>query len=329
MFLSIIVPVYNVEAYLRKCVDSLLDQDLPKADYEIILVDDGSTDNSGRLCDVFASSYNNINVIHQPNKGLSVARNTGISSAKGKYIQFVDSDDYLNPNVLGGIVHQLDALNLDVLRINYQNVNEAGDVFEPNKYSKPFDDYTAEVCDGLTFLNERMGYACYAVQFVIKAAIIQQPKNYFKEGIYYEDVEWAPRILLQAQRVSCCPTVIYNYLYRQGSISRNASQAKRRKSIMDRLLILESYISLKQKVTDNRWFLGMISMMSIAILTETSRWFYLERDSIIQMLKRISVFPLSTFHTTPSARCKIRLANISPFLLCAILHYRKKNSRLL
>ena len=123
MILSVIVPVYNTEAYLEKCVSSLLDQDLPKEDYEIILIDDGSTDSSGSLCDVFVSAHDNIRVIHQSNRGLSAARNEGIALARGKYIQFVDSDDYLNPNVLQGIVLALESKNLDILRINYQNVN--------------------------------------------------------------------------------------------------------------------------------------------------------------------------------------------------------------
>lgn len=322
MFLSIIVPVYNVETYLRKCVGSLLDQDLPKADYEIILIDDGSTDNSGRLCDLFASSYSNINVIHQPNKGLSAARNAGISSAKGRYIQFVDSDDYLNPNVLGGIVRQLEALNLDVLRINYQNVNEAGDVFEPNNYSKPFDDYTTEVCDGLTFLNERMGYACYAVQLVIKRSILQQNGSGFKEGVYYEDTEWAPRILVKTERVASCQTMAYNYLYRQGSISRSTDLKRKHKAVEDKLGLIESLREQAKNLNDRSWFDGMTAQTVLSVLAEVSRFFYPRREQYLRRLKDLNVFPLSTYHATSSALKKIRIANLSPELLCIMLHLK-------
>ena len=104
MKLSIVVPIYKVEPYLRKCVDSLLNQDLPTEDYEIILVDDGSPDCCGEICDEYASKYGNIRVIHRENGGLSAARNSGIEIAQGKYIQFVDSDDYLEPNVLKTLV---------------------------------------------------------------------------------------------------------------------------------------------------------------------------------------------------------------------------------
>ena len=133
--LSFIVPVYNVALYLRKCVDSLLAQDYD--DYEIILVDDGSTDESGVICDEYAASSLSaagtspfseadhsiipIRVIHQVNAGLSAARNTGIKAAKGEYICFVDSDDYWEPNVLGGLMAQVERDNLDVLRFDYQN----------------------------------------------------------------------------------------------------------------------------------------------------------------------------------------------------------------
>ena len=328
MILSIIIPVYNTETYLRKCVESLLNQDLSQTEYEIILVDDCSTDSCGQLCDDFSTQCDNIRVIHhQRNKGLSAARNTGIVSAAGKFIQFVDSDDYLVPNVLRSIVTKMEHDNLDILRINYQNVTSTGMVFEPNKYSKPFVYYDEDFFNGITFLNEKLGFACYAVQFVVKASILQQTKNFFKEGIYYEDIEWTPRIILQAQRVASSSLIVYNYLYRQDSITRNVDLDKKRKAITDKLSILDSFIPLRKSIDDGKWFDGMTSRMSLSILTETSRWFYSDRGNIIHELKKRSVFPLSFFHATPSTRYKIILANISPSLFCALLHFRKNNHR--
>ncbi|MBQ0088691.1 MAG: glycosyltransferase, partial [Prevotellaceae bacterium] len=207
--LSIIVPIYNVEPYLRKCVESLLTQDLDPAEYEIILVDDGSTDGSGELADQLEvsaqysvlsnqssavstqcsedsnqkSQITNhksqiIKVLHQPNGGLSAARNTGIMAAKGDYVCFVDSDDYWEPNVLGGLMAQVERDDLDVLRFKWQNVrvvsglvdermsglvDERYEVFNPNK-SDPYrlEDYSSDVTTGVDFLNTRFGYACYA-----------------------------------------------------------------------------------------------------------------------------------------------------------------------
>ena len=91
--LSIIVPVYNVEMYLKRCVDSILKQDYDNM--EIILVDDGSTDSSGVICDQYASNYKNVKVIHKKNGGLSDARNFGLDNCRGQYISFIDSDDWI------------------------------------------------------------------------------------------------------------------------------------------------------------------------------------------------------------------------------------------
>lgn len=320
MKLSIIVPVYNVEAFLSKCVDSLLAQDLPEDDFEIILVDDGSTDSSGALCDTLAAEHGNIRVIHQQNRGLSGARNAGIPGASGDYVMFVDSDDFLCPNVLGTLVGLMESKALDILRFNYQNVNMDGAVFEPNKYVKPFVDYSDEVCDGEMFLNERLGYACYAWQFLVKASILRQEGNGFKEGIYFEDVEWTPRILLQARRVASTDTLVYNYLFRTGSIARNKDAEKKRKAISDKMTILEGFAALKPQVKDDRWFRGMSSQIALSIFDIVGRFFYPERKDYIRALKRQVAFPLSTYHATKSSKRKIWLANVSPLLVCRLYH---------
>lgn len=325
MLLSIIVPVYNVESYLRKCVGSLLHQDLGKEEYEIILVDDGSTDTSGSICDELSRCSRNVVVHHKENGGLSSARNAGIAISRGKYIQFVDADDYLNIDVLGSIVKQLTMWNLDVLRVNYQNVNEKGEVFDPNQNSKPFDDYSETICDGLSFLNERLGYACYAVQFITRASLLKQTGNGFKDGVYFEDVEWVPRMMLQAQRVASSNLMVYNYLFRYNSITRNSDLGKKRKSVGDKIGLIESLKRQKNEVTDKRWFMGMIAQTVISVLIDVSCHFYHDRNQYIRILRRLKVFPLSSYHATDSALKKIRIANMSPELLCFFLHF--KNGR--
>ena len=320
MLLSIIVPVYNVKAYLQKCVDTLLDQDLELSDYEIILVDDGSTDGSGILCDGLAATHGNVRVIHRENGGLSAARNTGILAASGEYLQFVDSDDYLNPAVLKGLLGQAKTQELDILRFNYQNINGQGEVFEPNKVSKPFVDYSGEVCDGETFLTERLGYACYACQFLIRTDILKNGNGLFREGIYFEDVEWTPRILLQADRVASTGTIVYNYLFRTGSIARNSDAEKKRKAIRDKMTILEGFAALERQVSDDRWFLGMSSQIALSVFDTVGRYFYPERKEYVKALKKQVSFPLSTYHATKSAKWKIRLANLSPYLVCLLYH---------
>lgn len=316
--LSIIVPIYNVESYLHKCVDSLLNQDLPQDEYEIVLVDDGSPDHCGAICDEYASTYHNIKAIHRPNGGLSAARNSGIEVALGEYLQFVDSDDYLESNVLKTLVEKMDQDHLDVLRFNYQNVNDIYEVFEPNKVSKPFMDYRDSVCDGLTFLTERLGYACYACQFVIKRGLLTGCK--FKEGIYFEDTDWTSRLLLKAQRVTSTNLVAYNYLVRTGSITQSVDEEKKQKVLNDKLSLIDSLKQIMSSIDDKRWFEGMIAQTTLSIIGYVSSNFYEKKDFYIKELKNKGVFPLSTYHSTKNASRKIRIANISPKILSFLLH---------
>ncbi len=320
MLLSIIVPVYNVEKYLRKCVDSLLTQDLPHEEYEIILVNDGSTDQSGTICDEYAADHPNVKAIHQQNGGLSAARNSGIAMAQGRYVQFVDSDDYLEPNVLKTLVEKMETDQLDVLRFNYRNVNERYEVIEPNKDPKRWVNYSSEVCDGLTFLNERLGPACYACQFMARRELLTDCR--FKEGIYFEDTEWTPRMLIKAQRAASTELMVYNYLFREGSITQSVDEAKKRKVLADKLLLVDSMKAQMQQVADKRWFEGMIAQTVISIISYVSANYYDKRKEVMAALKEKDVFPLSTYQSNQTGKRKIAWANISPRLLCFMLHLK-------
>lgn len=361
--LSFIVPVYNVAPYLRKCVDSLLAQDYD--DYEIILVDDGSTDESGVICDEYAAaplstngtspfseadhSIIPIRVIHQENGGLSAARNTGIKDAKGEYICFVDSDDYWQPNVLGGLMAQVERENLDVLRFDYQNVrlkNEGEyEVFQPNKDPKRDVDYSDDVTDGETFLNERLGPACYAVMFILRRDIILNLKSeeivppagkeiinhkseiddcLFTEGIYFEDVDWTPRLLLRAKRVASTPQVVYNYLWRTGSITLPTDPVKRKKVLEDKIRLIRGFQEQSQFVKDPVWFTWMTSSTAMGVLGMLAKMSPAERKPYLQELKSLHIFPLSTKKEKMlSQRVKTYLANVSPNLYCTLMSIRK------
>lgn len=320
MLLSIIVPVYNVEKYLRKCVDSLLTQDLSHEEYEIILVDDGSTDQCGMICDEYAASHSNVKVLHQQNGGLSAARNSGIAVAQGRYVQFVDSDDYLEPNVLKTLAEKMENRQLDVLRFNYRNVNERYEVIEPNKDPKCWVNYSSEVCNGLTFLNERLGPACYAWQFMVRRELLTDCR--FKEGIYFEDTEWTPRLLIKAQRAASTEMMVYNYLFREGSITQSVDEAKKRKVLADKLQLVDSLKAQMQQVADKRWFEGMIAQTVISIISYVAANYYDKRKEVIAALTKKDIFPLSTYQSNQTGKRKIAWANISPGLLCFMLHLK-------
>ena len=323
LILSIVVPIYKVEKYLHKCVDSLLQQDLSPEEYEIILVDDGSPDRCGEICEEYAARYANVKVVHRENGGLSAARNSGMEAAKGKYVQFVDSDDYLEPNVLKTLVGKMDEDGLDILRFNYKNVNERYEVFEPNKVSKPFVDYRDEICDGLTFLTERLGFGCYAWQFVIRRELLEN--CHFKEGVYFEDTEWAPRLLLKASRVTSTELMVYNYLMRQGSITQSVEEKKKRKVLDDKLLLIDSLKEQMLTIEDKRWFEGMIAQSVLSIIGYVRKGSYVDRKEIMRALKAKRVFPLSSYHSTKAADRKIRMANVSPWLLYWFIRLKNKS----
>lgn len=152
--LSIIVPMYNSEKWLPKCVESLLRQDIPLEEYEIILVDDGSPDGCRKMAEEYSARYSNIIVLTRPNGGTSAARNTGIHTAQGKYLYFVDPDDYILENSLKAILHRMEEESLDVLRFAYTEVDEAGNEAHSVKHPEPID-YSPGVMDGCAFMAER------------------------------------------------------------------------------------------------------------------------------------------------------------------------------
>lgn len=319
---SIIVPIYNVERYLHKCVDSLLSQDLPSSEYEIILVDDGSPDACPQICDEYERMFDNIRVVHQQNGGLSAARNSGIQVAQGKYVMFVDSDDYLQKNVLGALIEQMESQQLDVLRYNYYNVHEDGSVFEPHKNPKPYFDYSSEVVDGETFLNDRLGFACYACQFLIRRELLDGCT--FTPGIYFEDTDWTPRMLLTAKRVASTGLVVYHYLWREGSITLPTSPEKKQKILDDRMKLLHGFQVQRKLVTDDRWFKWHTASLVITILSTIASYSRAKRDTYIREIQSLNVFPLTTYRAVGNNKYKIRLANISPSLYCKLMRIIRK-----
>lgn len=328
MKLSIIVPIYGVELYLRKCVDSLLAQDVD--DYEIILVDDGSPDACPAICDEYASAsfaslhHSNIpiRVVHRENGGLSAARNSGIEAAQGEYIMFVDSDDYIEPNVLGGLMEQVERDRLDVLRYRLQYVNSKYEIYSPYK-SDPFkgNDYSEVPTDGVSFLNARMSTACYAWTFILKRELLEG--CIFTPGIYFEDTDWTPRMLCKAKRVASTQTVVYNYLIREGSITNAVNRSKKKKVLDDKIHLISTLKlhadDLRKNGRYNGWYQDMIAMTVISIIGKISQDFYSDRATYLEQLNQLHVLPIKTLSL------KARLINWSPRFMIELLHL--KNSR--
>lgn len=317
MKLSIVVPVYNVEKYLSKCLDSLLDQNIQNDQYEIIVVNDGSTDSSGDIAKCYADSNSNITLINQENKGLSGARNTGIDAASGEYVWFVDSDDFIERNILNGLVRKMRDDDLDVLRFDYQNINEEGVIVYPNKNPKRHSDYSDSITNGSDFLANRLGLACYVCMFIIKTTLLKHNSIYFTEGIYFEDSEWTPRVLYAAPRVSSTTQVVYNYLVREGSITQPKTEAQKVKIIEDKIFVISEMIK-QNRNHYNLWYDRFVTFSTINTLQYiaiNSKWKY------IKLLTNTKVLPVrNNMDGKTSMRIYAKLINLSPYLFCYLYH---------
>ena len=322
--ISIIIPVYNVEKYLAKCLDSILVGNAFTG--QVICVNDGSIDGSAAILEEYAQKYPNIEIITQLNVGLSAARNAGIKAAKGEYICFVDSDDYWEENVLGGLMEQIERDQLDVLRFKYQNINEQYEVFNPYKRDPRLEnDYSESVTDGVLFLNSRMNTQCYAVMFIIKRSLLIDDRKIddrclFTEGIYFEDTDWTPRMLVRAKRVASTNTVVYNYLQREGSITKAVNRSKQQKVLDDKMRLIgemqRQSNELKSKGLNNAWFSRMIADTVISVIGMVSVDFYVERKEYLKQLKQMDIYPLAI------KSAKARLINLSPCLAVELLHLK-------
>lgn len=210
MRFSVIVPVYNVEKYLAQCVESVLFQSY--RDFELILVDDGSTDASGKICDDFAVFDRRVRVIHKMNGGLSDARNTGIKAATGDYLLFLDSDDFWQTErVMGSICHMLDRTGVAVVQFGHEVfLHKENTIVKglPRNYSI----YNGENIDEMLWnLVYKGGLAISACSMAISRRFVVDNDLFFKKNLKTEDLEWAIRLFISAPTLVCSDEYFYAY----------------------------------------------------------------------------------------------------------------------
>lgn len=229
MKLSLIIPVYNTEAYLRECLLSCTEQDLE--DYEIIVIIDGSPDNSLDIAREFAADYDNITVISQPNAGLSEARNAGMRKARGKYIMFVDSDDRIREQSLKPLVERCIDENLDMLLFCAADITGDEAV---RRFSYP---ENAPVFAGRTMLDRK--FQVCAPFAIYRKGMLEDHHISFFPGIFHEDNDFTPRVYYHSQRTGMTDEVIYLVRQTPGSITRSINPQKSYDSIkvMERLAL--------------------------------------------------------------------------------------------
>lgn len=221
--ISIIVPVYNVEKYLPRCIDSILAQTYKNI--EVILVDDGSPDKCGAICDEYAKKDKCIKVIHKKNGGLSDARNAGINAAMGEYIGFVDSDDYIVPDMYEKLYNAIVKTNSDIAISNFLYVDEMGNEIGQNNNLPIYDD----VLSGRQILGEKMvedkfWYWVVAWNKLYKKSIFDDIR--YPIGKIHEDEFIIHSIYAKVDQVACVPDALIYYVQRSDSIMGRKSSIK-------------------------------------------------------------------------------------------------------
>lgn len=261
MFLSIIVPVYNVENYLKRCIQSIIDCNL--SDYELILVNDGSTDRSREICEEYAKQYKDVILINKENGGLSDARNCGMNRAIGKYISFIDSDDYIISENFSKTIKRLkkideDNNSLDILVNDFFRVSDEEKIIDRINQIEN----TQDIINDEKYMNRFLcDYGCFwnTWRFVFRREFLIENSYSFKKGYLCEDIDFAVKALVSTNKIGFYHNPYYCYRIGRKSSIMNVVTIKR---IDDYLSITSECMDL---LNDNKPFFmkRMIDKLSI------------------------------------------------------------------
>lgn len=268
--LSVVIPVYNIRDYVERCVRSVLAQ--PDVPLEVLIVDDGSTDDSGAVCDALAAEDSRVTVIHKPNGGLSDARNYGLCHAQGEYILFMDGDDWLTENVCPGLLQMAlqDRADVVIGKVHFLREEPVMTRWE-EAVEKNFTFHT--VYTGKEYLLKCLqtgGLRVEVGRHLYRTGFLRANGLQFCKGILHEDEEFTPRVLLQAQRVVLTGQEIYDYdNCRASSITHAEGLSTRR--VQDRLRIYDSLAEIYRTVTPRalrrrRWWQNRLLQLLAAFV---------------------------------------------------------------
>lgn len=251
---SIIVPVYNVQQWLNKCIDSLISQSYKNI--EVLLINDGSTDRSGEICDEYSSKDSRIKVIHISNNGQSVARNKGLHISKGEYVLFIDSDDYLcDREIIKKFVNILNNSKCDFIytsycRFNDGNENEITEILPINLTNKDIENKLGKNILADLITQNSFHHAPYLK--VCRRDFILKNNLYFREGYYHEDVEWSFKVFYYAKKIVIYNDSWYMRRMRENSTITSIDEKSICKRLCDRLTLAEELLDFFIRLDDGK-----------------------------------------------------------------------------
>lgn len=322
MKLSIIVPVYNVSAFIERCLNSLLDQNLALEFYEVIIINDGSTDDSLAICEKYSTKYPNVKCFTQKNSGLSAARNTGLNKASGTYVWFVDSDDSIASKSISTLIQLMEESQLDMLRFGFEHIFNNQNVVAHT----PLASSERAVVNGTDFFTTyRMVPMVWA--YAYRRAFLVQHDLKFLEDLLHEDEEFTPRALYYAQRVKGSGQNWY-YYYENGSSIMGSFKPK---STYDRLRVLDSLSNfVADKLENNTYVEKMRYRAFVIILTILQPSNLLKHEvsaqkKILAAIKESDFYPLKRNKYIIGLKSKIyaTLINIDPGMYVKFRRYIK------
>lgn len=285
MKLSVIVPVYNVEKYIRTCIKSIFNQGLPDDDFELILVNDGTQDNSFNVITDIISQHNNVLIIEQENQGLSAARNRGLENASGQYILFLDSDDLLIDNTLVQLLDYTNDAFVDMLIADFIKMDDKEiDLFDNNCKSDCHVERKVASQAFTEFFNPK---ECFVWRTIYRKAFLDNNNIRFITGIFFEDVPFTTECYLKARY--CIKTTLPFYIYRQRTNSIVSSINI--KKILDFNIVLAELWHMYKNYTLSLQVHKQL-MNTIFITFSVSMW-YVSHDPILLAQREKIVSDLS------------------------------------
>lgn len=310
--ISVVVPIYKVEEYIEECITSILNQTYKNI--EVILVNDGSPDKCGEICENFKQNDDRITVIHQSNRGLSNARNTGLKRAKGKYICFIDSDDYIENDFLEVLYNEAENNNLDITCGSYTKLYSDKKM---EKNNRNINLYTEKAIEGKEFLRNQFIFNDYRMEVwtnLYNKNFLLENKIEFYDGILHEDEEFTPKVFLKANRVKLVYTNGYIYRQREESIMNKTSTIRNVDSI--KLIINElSKIFYNEKIDDISK--DVISMIIVHLFNSLILRIKLsDINDKIEQYRKIDIKKLNSIikhkNTNIKVKFKVFILSISP-----------------
>lgn len=244
MKLSFIIPLYNAEEYIGKCLDSILGSDIDRKEYEIIVIDDGSKDNGLAITREYEQKYDNIKVLTQENQGQSVARNYGLTVAKGEYIWFIDSDDKMSPEISDAYKRLVEYNGVDICGVHLVQVSEADEFIEERNTQPTVKHYEVMTGRDAIISDYNPSSVC---ALITKRNLFERFNLKFVPGLTHQDVELSYQMMAYAEKVVFTDIKPYIYIVHPGSTSKAINPVKKIKYISDDVTIAKSFMNLADR----------------------------------------------------------------------------------